>query len=76
MTMVANRVAAELYRLLFGIAAAVADIRVEQRLERERFVCEFDGPDRQLWLGEPVERFASLGEVLNPFRMGEGPVPR
>ena len=29
MTVVTNRVAAELYRLLFGITAAVADIRVE-----------------------------------------------
>ena len=38
MTVVTNRVAAELYRLLLGIRAAVADVRVEQRLDHERFV--------------------------------------
>lgn len=47
MTVVTNRAAAELYRLLFGIDAAVADIRVEQRLDRERFVCQCDG--RLVW---------------------------
>lgn len=41
--LVTNRVAAELYRLLLGIPAHVADVRVEQRLDRERFVCEDNG---------------------------------
>ena len=43
MVVVTNRVAAELYRILFGIPSSVADIRVEQRFDRERFVCEADG---------------------------------
>lgn len=47
MTVVTNRVAAELYRILLGIPAAVADVRVEQRADRERFVCEGDG--RLVW---------------------------
>jgi hypothetical protein len=44
---VTNRVAAELYRILLGIPASVADVRVEQRVDRERFVCEADG--RLVW---------------------------
>jgi hypothetical protein len=43
MLVVTNRVAAETYRLLAGIPAVVGDIRHEQRLDRERFVCEVDG---------------------------------
>ena len=47
MTVVTNRVAAELYRILLGIPAEVADVRVEQRLDHERFVCRSDG--RLVW---------------------------
>jgi hypothetical protein len=47
MMVVTNRVAAELYQILLGIGAAVADLRVEQRSDRERFVCEADG--RLVW---------------------------
>jgi hypothetical protein len=43
MKAVTNRVAAELYRILLGVPAAVADVRIEQRLDHERFVCEVDG---------------------------------
>jgi hypothetical protein len=46
-TVVTNRVAAELYRVLLGIPAMVADVRVEQRIDRERFVCEAEG--RLVW---------------------------
>ena len=47
MTVVTNRVAAELYRILLGVPAAVADVRVEQHTDEERFVCECDG--RLVW---------------------------
>lgn len=47
MTVVTNPLAAEMYERLLGIAASVADIRVEQRADRERFVCEADG--RLVW---------------------------
>jgi hypothetical protein len=47
MTVVTNRVAAELYRILLGISAAVADVRVEQHADAERFVCECNG--RLVW---------------------------
>jgi hypothetical protein len=40
---VTNRTAAEMYRTFLGISAAVADLRIEQRLAQERFVCECDG---------------------------------
>jgi hypothetical protein len=43
MLVVTNRVAAETYRILTGIPAVIGDIRHEQRLDRERFVCEIDG---------------------------------
>lgn len=43
MLVVTNRVAAETYRILMGLPALVGDIRHEQRLDRERFVCEIGG---------------------------------
>lgn len=43
MLVVTNRVAAETYRVLAGVPAVVGDIRHEQRLDRERFVCEIEG---------------------------------
>ena len=47
MAAVTNRPAAVLYRTFLGIPAVVADLRVEQRLDHERFVCECDG--RLVW---------------------------
>jgi hypothetical protein len=85
MTVVTNLVAAELYRVLLGFRAAVADIRVEQRVDRERFVCEGDG--RLVWdltvrtdgrpaAGDPgtEERFYAVedGEVYRVSVSGSG----
>lgn len=47
MAAVTNRPAAELYRTFLGIPAVVADVRIEQRLDHERFVCECEG--RLVW---------------------------
>lgn len=44
---VTSRVAGELSRVVMGTRAVVADVRNEQRPDRERFVCEASG--RLLW---------------------------
>jgi hypothetical protein len=47
MMVVTNRVAAQFYQTMLGVPASVAALRVEARLESERFVCVAD--EGEIW---------------------------